>query len=160
MMSGMVQPRRSWLLCLVAGVVAVAGLAVWLSRPDAQGARAVSTQSSREGWQRLEYGDVRVDVPQDWTLQDSDECRGRVEHWGPPTTATCGERPGVSFLGSSTFDAGTEPRTVTSSREAGVRSWSGYVILRDVVVHATGGDRAVVAEVLGSASAPGFQPIE
>lgn len=159
MIGAMVQRSRSWLLGLIIGVVAVTGLAAWLSRPDGQGARAESTESSRVGWQRLTYDDVRVDVPQSWSIQSSDECLGDVEHWGPPTEATCGERPGLSFLDSSTFDAGVEPGTVTSVRDAGVRFWSGYLVFGDVVVSVAGDDRRVVTEVLESADAPGSSPI-
>ncbi|WP_345455255.1 hypothetical protein [Nocardioides marinquilinus] len=155
----MAQPRRSWLLGLVVGVVAVAGLAVWLSRPEVPGPRAESTDSSREGWQRLSYDDIRVDVPQSWAFQKSDDCLADVEHWGPPTAATCGERAGVTFQDSSLYDPGAEPGTVVSVQVAGVQSWSGYVIVGGVVVSVTGEDRAIVTEVLESADAPGFQPI-
>lgn len=159
MLGLVVQPRCSWLVGLVVGLVAVVGLALWVSRPDGVGARAVSTESPRAGWQRLAYHDVQVDVPRGWSIQDSDHCPGDVEHWGPHTTAVCGDRPGVGFLDPGLFDAGVEPGTVVSIEAAGAPFWSGYVIVGDVVVSVADGDRGVVTEVLESAVAPGFRPI-
>lgn len=158
MISGMAQTRRAWLPWIIVGTAIAAGLAVWLARPDADGPRVVASDSTRAGWQRLTYDDVQVEIPDDWTHQDGDACPGALEHWGQTTTEPCARRPGVTFHDPSLDDPADEPLTVVHHPRS--RSWSGYVVVAGVVISVQADDRAVVTDVLASAEAPGFQPIQ
>lgn len=151
--------RRFWIVSLLVGVLAIAGTSVWIARSSNDQAEVID-DSGRDGWKRLEFREVQVSVPADWGRQDSEDCLGAVEHWGPETTESCGDRRGVDFLDSSTFDAAIEPGTVASSRDTGQQFWHGYVRLDDVVVAASGPERDVVREVLDSASSSGFVTTE
>lgn len=158
MMSVVPTTRRALTGMAIVVLVLAVAVIVWAAQPDETRARVVD-EASADGWKRLEYRGVVVSIPDDWTRQPSDDCLVEVEHWGPRSTASCGARPGVSLLESSTFDAGQEPGVVTQGPGAGDPPWSGYVRVAELVVSVSDGDRDVVDEVLASVEAPGFQPI-
>jgi hypothetical protein len=152
---------RAW---FAVAVIAAVGLAVvGVSRVVATGddqAQVVHGSATTPGWMRLEYRNVQVSIPDDWHRRTSGACAQAVEHWGPPTTASCGSLAGVSFLDSETFDAAGEPGVVTPGLDAAGPSWVGYVRFDDVVVSVGDDDRAVVERAIESVSMEGFQPVE
>lgn len=144
--------NRAWLAvgcALVVAVVAVAALR--LSAGSEDQAQVVGGSGSSDGWVRLNYRDATtVAIPSAWERQDSGSCVQAVEHWGPVTSARCGNRPGVTFLDSETFDAAAEPEVVTRGLDEDGPAWFGYVRLDDLVVGVGDDDRAAVLRVIES----------
>ena len=136
---------------LLGGLLAAVGLlvvALVLVDTDPL-SEVVDDPTTHEGWQSIEYNDIRVDVPATWTRVDMSDCEFEHERWAREGSAPCDFEDGVALYGSATFDATRGPG-VSRTTENGVPIWGGYVIAGGSVVYAADRDRAVTRAVLDS----------
>lgn len=136
-------------------LLGLAGGAFLLVRGDGSSARAVTDPATGDGALTLQYLDVRVDVPDDWTPLDTGGCETEFSRWGPAGSLPCDpDSDGVTFLGSATFDAVQGPGVTRGERD-GERVWSGYVVVGDVAIQAATPNKQLTTAILVSAREAG-----
>jgi len=144
------QSRVLGLTILFVAVVAlvVSILLVVSTDPAQPRSTRVGESTEHVGWQSIVYRDAQVDVPGDWERMDASECGGRVDGWGPATTAACGGgEDGVVFFLESTYDPVNGPGEVLPV--GGTGTVAGYEIADEVAVTAQG-SAAEVRQILAS----------
>jgi hypothetical protein len=138
---------------LAASILVLAAAVLFCRGPSStEGAHVVSDPATRQGWQTIRYGDVRVDIPRGWRRSDMGGCEFRFEHWGPPGSPACGQRAGVAFYASATFDPARGPgvRRADGTDAASHLAWAGYVIAGHLAVYVSSDRRDVVQSILRS----------
>jgi hypothetical protein len=157
----MVLFRRILVGVLVVGLALAgyAGYRLFTTEPDEDAPeqeRASVTGAAEDGWQRLSYGELRLEVPPGWSRLDMTECESAIEHWGAPDTDPCADDLGLWFFASAVFDPATGPgvHRVDPSDSLPTGGWAGYVTRGDTVVDVADLDEAVVRRVLQSVVEP------
>lgn len=85
--------RRVGASALLASALVAFALVAILSRSDDSRARVVDEDSSvPDGWKRLAYRGVELNVPHDWERLPSDDCLVSFERWGPRAQSLANSR--------------------------------------------------------------------
>lgn len=99
--------------------------------------------------QTIEYDGIVVEIPQDWTLFDGEDCEFPVVRAGPPGTDPCDPQTApLSFYGEANFDASTAPGELVSGDDSSLVF--GYVIAGEYAVAVQVPDRALARRILDS----------
>ena len=113
--------------------------------------------SSSDEWRTVGQGDVRAEIPADWSKFTCDFDGFTTDVFGPDDGDACEFRNYLAFYASATFDPMRGPGEITEGDDA--RS-SGYVYAGDLAVSVGTDDRDQTRRILASARTDGQPEVD
>lgn len=162
-----VRRRRRLAVGAVAVVLAIVAPAAVLTGAGGDGAGDEvvgndETSTAPTGqWQTVAEGEVRVEIPGDWSRFTCDFDGFEGEVFGPTEVDACGFGTYVALYGSATFDPAHGPGVITEGVESVVpASWGGYVYAGDQAAVSSTPDRDLTRRILASARVEGQPEVD